>query len=59
MILYRRSFGNIGILERKISGMLVNILSDQGPVSRKSRELFGPGKPVVKPESARFEKLIF
>ena len=30
-----------------------------GPVSRKSRELFGPEKPVVKPESAWFEKLIF
>ena len=29
------------------------------PVSRKSRELFGPEKPVVKPESAWFEKLMF
>ena len=26
-----------------------------GPVSRKSRELFGPEKPVVKPQSAYFE----
>ena len=41
MILYRRRFGNIGILERKTSGMLVNILSDQGPVSRKSRNFSG------------------
>ena len=31
----------------------------QGPVSRKSRELFGPEKLVVKLQSARFEKLIF
>ena len=29
------------------------------PVSRKSRELFGPEKPVVKLQSACFEKLIF
>ena len=28
-------------------------------VSRKSRELFGPEKPVLKFESAWFEKLIF
>ena len=33
--------------------------SYQGPVSRTSRELFGPGKLVVKLQSARFEKLIF
>ena len=32
---------------------------DQGPVSRKSRELFGPEKLVVKLQSACFEKLIF
>ena len=32
---------------------------DQGPVSRKSRELFGPEMLVVKLQSARFEKLIF
>ena len=32
---------------------------DQGPVSRTSRELFGPEKLVVKLQSARFEKLIF
>jgi len=31
----------------------------QGPVSRKSRELFGPEKPVIKLQSAYFEKLIF
>ena len=30
-----------------------------GPVSRKSRELFGPEKLVVKLQSACFEKLIF
>ena len=33
--------------------------SVQGPVSRKSREIFGPEKPVVKLQSARFEKLTF
>ena len=31
----------------------------QGPVSRTSRELFGPEKLVVKLQSARFEKLTF
>ena len=30
-----------------------------GPVSQKSRELFGPEKLVVKLQSACFEKLIF
>ena len=30
-----------------------------GPVSRQSRELFGPEKLVVKLQSACFEKLIF
>ena len=29
------------------------------PVSRKSLELFGPEKPVVKLQSSYFEKLIF
>ena len=33
--------------------------SNQGSVSRKSRELFGPEKQVVKLQSACFEKLIF
>ena len=33
--------------------------TDQGPVTRKSRELFEPEKPVVKLQSACFEKLIF
>ena len=33
--------------------------ADQGPVSRTSRELFGPEKLVVKLQSARFEKLNF
>ena len=32
---------------------------DQGPVSRKSRELYGPEKKVVKLQSACLEKLIF
>ena len=32
---------------------------DQGPVSRKSREPFGPEKLVVKLQSACFEKMIF
>lgn len=30
---------------------------DKGPVSQKSRELFGPEKPVVKLQSTRFRKL--
>ena len=30
-----------------------------GPVSRKSRGLFGPEKPIVGLQSASFEKLIF
>ena len=33
--------------------------SQQGPVSRKSRELFGSEKPVVNLQSACFENLIF
>ena len=41
----------------KFSGLSRN--GAQGPVSRTSRELFGPEKLVVKLESARFEKLIF
>ena len=31
----------------------------QGPVSRKSRGLSGPEKPIVKLQSTCFEKLIF
>ena len=34
-------------------------IGDLGPVSRKSRGLFGPEKLVVKLQSAYFEKLIF
>ena len=34
-------------------------VTGQGPVSRKSPELFGPEKLVVKLQSACFEKLIF
>ena len=33
--------------------------SDLGPVSRKSRELFGPEKPVVKLRPAYSVKLVF
>ena len=33
--------------------------SGQGPVSRKSRELFGPEKPFVKSRPAYSVKLIF
>ena len=36
-----------------------NVRKQQGPVSRKSRELFRPEKPVVKLQSTSFEKLIF
>ena len=32
---------------------------EMGPVSRTSRELFGPEKLVVKLQFARFEKVIF
>ena len=42
---------------RKVSGLSRN--RPLGPVSRKSRELFGPEKLVVKLQSACFEKLIF
>ena len=35
------------------------IVTDLGPVSRKSRELSGPEKLFVKLQSACFEKLIF
>ena len=31
---------------------------NQGPVSRKSRELFGPEKPVFKLQSACFQRLV-
>ena len=47
---------------KRSSGTTAN---DQGPekalgfVSRKSRELFGPEKPVVKLQPACFERLIF
>ena len=34
-------------------------ISDQGPVSRKSRELFGPEKPFVKLRPAYSIKLVF
>ena len=45
-----------GFSGRKVLGIFEN----QPPgVSRKSRELFGPGAPVVKLQSACFENLIF
>ena len=46
-------FSNINHLSIKL---LFDLL---GPVSRKSRELFGPEKLVVKLQSACFEKMIF
>ena len=46
---------------RTVCHLMDDILSreDQGPVSRKSQERFGPEKPVIKLQSACFEKLIF
>ena len=41
---------------RKVSGLSRN--GPLGPVSRKSRELFGPEKLVAKLQSACFKKLI-
>ena len=46
------SFFSFNVLRHQMTG-------DQGPVSRRSRELFGPEKLVVKLQSTRFEKLIF
>jgi len=42
-------------------GLRYHVLSNsgQGPVSRKSRELFGPEKPFVKSRPAYSVKLIF
>lgn len=37
----------------------IEFLTHQGPVSRKSREFYGPEKPVVELQSACFQKLIF
>ena len=42
---------------RYLSSSLKN--SGLGAIARKSRELFGPEKPIVKLQSACFEKLIF
>ena len=36
-----------------------SVVLEQGPVSRKSRELFGPEKPFVKSRPAYSVKLIF
>ena len=36
-----------------------SVLAILGRVSRKSRELFGPEKPVVKMQPACFKELIF
>lgn len=38
---------------------IVSIATELGPVSRKSRKRFGHKEPVVKLQSARFEKLVF
>ena len=40
-------------------GSFRNKFSNQGPVSRKSRELFGPEKPFVKLRPAYSVKLVF
>ena len=42
-----------------IYGLIIEPLKDQGPVSRKSRELFGPEKPFVKLRPAYSVKLVF
>ena len=46
---------------RTLCHFMDDVLSrvDLSPASRKSRELFRPEKPVVKLQSACFEKLIF
>ena len=46
-------------LKRLISGLIIDPHNDQGPVSRKSRELFGPEKPFVKLRPAYSVKLVF
>ena len=38
---------------------MLHLSHNQGPVSRKSQELFGPKKHVVHLQSACFEKLTF
>ena len=42
-----------------IYGLIIEPLKDQGPVSRKSRERFGPEKPFVKLRPAYSVKLVF
>ena len=42
-----------------IYGHIIDPREDLGPVSRKSRELFGPEKPLVKLRLAYSAKLIF
>ena len=46
-------------LKRLISGLIIDLHNHQGPVSRKSRELFGPEKPFVKLRPAYSVKLVF
>ena len=41
------------------SPKLLMLISDQGPVSRKSRKHFGPEKPFVKLRPANSVKLVF
>ena len=44
---------------RNIPEKQAPLREDQGPVSRKSRELFGPEKPFVKPRPTFSVKLVF
>ena len=45
--------------QRMFQTALESLIGVQEPVSRKSREPFGPKNPVVKLQSACFEKVIF
>ena len=42
-----------------ITTEIFTLLTDQGPVSRKSRELFGPEKPFIKLRPTYSVKLVF
>ena len=56
-IIFMNSFYGYRTLCHFMDDILLRV--DQGPVSRKSEGLFGPEKPVVKRQSACFEKPIF
>ena len=43
----------------KVGAPRILLLTDQGPVSRTSRELFGPEKPFIKLRPAYSVKLVF